>query len=174
MFREPKAAVAESLGIWCKIARAPQCERRIAACNDWEPDLAVDIVASSGVFDAAAEQSVVTRVYAALLAAIDATDDERASSIMGVTLHVVPAERVTIGGRVASSVRIDVVLPAIALASFRRRRRFIAEATAAIVALSSDPTIEERVVVRIMHSVDGGWGIGGHAFTNDEIDEGAE
>ncbi len=93
---------------------------------------------------------------------------------MGVILHIVPSERVTMGGRIASSVRIDVTLPAIALASFRRRRRSIAEATAAVVALSSDPTIEGRVIVRIVHSVDGGWGIGGHAFTNDEIDEGPE
>jgi hypothetical protein len=136
--------------------------------------MAVDIVASSGIFDAAGEQALMARVFAALLAAIDATDDERVSSIMGVTLHVVPAERVTMGGRIASSVRIDVVLPGVALASFRRRRRFIADATAAVVALSSDATIEERVVVRIVHSVDGGWGIGGHAFTNDEIDEGPE
>jgi hypothetical protein len=78
------------------------------------------------------------------------------------------------GGQIASSVRIDVVVPGIALASFRRRRRFIAEATAALVALSRDPTIEPRVVVRIIHCVDGGWGIGGHALTNEDMDEGPE
>ncbi|HWT06283.1 MAG TPA: hypothetical protein VN224_11045 [Xanthomonadales bacterium] len=131
-------------------------------------------MASAGVFDAAAEADAIAGVYQALLAAIDATEDERVASIMGVCLHVLPAARVTMGGRVASSVRIDVVLPAVALASFRRRRRFIADATAAIVAASSDPDIGQRVVVRIMHSVDGGWGIGGHAFTNEEIDEGPE
>ncbi len=47
-------------------------------------------------------------------------------------------------------------------------------ACAAVVAASSDTAIGERVVVRIVHSVDGGWGIGGHAFTNDEIDEGPD
>ncbi len=136
--------------------------------------MAIDIVASAGVFEAAAEAGVMTGVFQALLAAIDATGDERVASIMGVSLHVLPASRVMMGGCVTTSVRIDVVLPAVALASFRRRRRFIAEATAAVVAASSDSTIGERVVVRIVHSVDGGWGIGGHAFTNDEIDEGPE
>jgi len=136
--------------------------------------VAVEIVASEGLFDTTAQQAVMANVFAAFIAAIDATEDERVSSIMGVTLQVVPAERMHMGGRIASSVRIDVILPAIALASFRRRRRFIADATAAVVAACSDPTIQERVVVRIIHSVDGGWGIGGHAFTNDEIDEGAE
>jgi len=114
------------------------------------------------------------KVFAALLAAIDATDDENVKAIVGVTLHVVPAARMMMGGAVASSVRIDVVIPGIALASFRRRRRFIADATDAVVAASSDPTIRDRVIVRIVHSVDGGWGSGGHAFTNDEIDEGPD
>ncbi|MBD5655971.1 MAG: hypothetical protein IAI50_12440 [Candidatus Eremiobacteraeota bacterium] len=114
------------------------------------------------------------RIYDDLLQAIDGTEDIRAASAMGVALHVMPAARVTMGGRIASSVRIDVVLPAVALASFRRRRRFIAAATAAVVALSEDPTIQPRVVVRIVHAVDGGWGFGGHAFTNDEIDEGPQ
>ena len=85
--------------------------------------MAIDIVASAGVFETAAEADVMTGVYQALLAAIDATDDERVASIMGVSLHVLPSA---------------------------------------------------RVMVRIVHSVDGGWGIGGHAFTNDEIDEGPE
>ena len=40
--------------------------------------MAIDIVASAGVFDAAAEADVMAGVYQALLAAIDATDDERA------------------------------------------------------------------------------------------------
>ena len=89
--------------------------------------MAIDITASAGVFDEAAEPLVMRLVFDALLAAIDATDDERASSVMGVMLHVVPASRVA--------------------------------------------QIAARTVVRIVHSVDGGWGIGGHAFTNDEIDE---
>jgi hypothetical protein len=134
----------------------------------------IDIVTSAGLFDAAAEQQLMKDVFDALLASIDATDDESVRSIVGVNLHVLPAERVMMGGRMASSVRIDVVLPGIALASFRRRRRFIEAATAAVVAAASDPTIAERTIVRIVHSVDGGWGAGGHAFTNDEIDEGPE
>jgi hypothetical protein len=136
--------------------------------------MAIDIVASEGAFDAESEPLIMRGVFDALLRAIDATDDVRVSSSIGVVLHVVPARRVTMGGEIASSVRIDVVLPGIALASFRRRRRFIAEATSAVAALSRDPTIEPRTVVRIMHAVDGGWGIGGLALTNDEMDEGPE
>ncbi len=136
--------------------------------------MAIDITASAGVFDEMAEPLVMQHVFAALLAAIDATDDKRASSALGVVLRVVPASRVALGGEIVPAVRIDVVLPGIALASFRRRRRFIADATAAVAALASDAQIAARTVVLIIHSVDGGWGIGGKALTNDEIDEGSE
>ena len=136
--------------------------------------MAIDITASAGVFDEMAEPLIMRRVFDALLAAIDATDGDRAASVMGVVLHVVPASRVALGGAIVSAVRIDIVLPGVALASFRRRRRFIADATAAVSTLASDPQVAARTVVRIVHSVDGGWGIGGHAFTNDEIDEGPE
>jgi hypothetical protein len=136
--------------------------------------MAIDIVASEGAFETESEPLIIRGVFDALLRAVDATDDVRVSSLIGVVFHVVPASRATMGGEIASSVRIDVVVPGIALASFRRRRRFIAEATAAVVALSRDPTIEPRTVVRIMHAVDGGWGIGGLALTNDEMDEGPE
>jgi|GEM_PF-5179665 hypothetical protein len=136
--------------------------------------MAVSIVASTGVFDAAAEQAIMARVFAALLAATDATDNEAVASMVGVTLHVAPAGRMTMGGRQTSSVHIDVAVPAIALGSFRRRRRFIADATDAVVDLSSDPTIRDRVIVQIFNSVDGGLGVGGRALTNDELDEGPE
>ena len=136
--------------------------------------MAIDIVASEGAFAAESEAPVMSAVFDALLRAIDATDDAQVSAALGVILHVVPARRLMMGGAVATSVRIDVVLPGIALASFRRRRRFIAEATAAVATLSRDPAIGPRVVVRIMHSLDGGWGVGGRAFTNDDLDEGPE
>lgn len=136
--------------------------------------MAIDIVASAGVFGEAAEPIVMRRLYDALLDAIDGTEDARAAEVMGVALHVLPAAHFMMGGRIVSSVRIDVVLPGIALASFRRRRRFIAAATAAVAELSSDATVASRCVVRIVHAVDGGWGFGGHAFTNDEIDEGPD
>lgn len=136
--------------------------------------MAVDIVASEGVFTPPDERIVMKKIFDALCTSIDATDDPSVASIMGVALYILPAARVTMGGEIAPCVRVDVVLPAIALASFRRRRRFIADATAAIVAHSADSTIAPRVVVRIVHCVDGGWGVGGRAYTNDDIDEGPE
>ena len=63
----------------------------------------IDIVASAGLFDAAAEKELMERVYTAFLDAVDATRDENVQSITGVALHVLPAGRMMVGGRVASS-----------------------------------------------------------------------
>jgi phenylpyruvate tautomerase PptA (4-oxalocrotonate tautomerase family) len=39
-----------------------------------------------------------------------------------------------------------------------------------IIALAAgDPTLKERTWVQIVEAPDGGWGIGGHAYTNAEI-----
>ena len=136
--------------------------------------MAIAITASAGLFDAAAERAVSLDVLYALLEATDAVDNEAIASTVGVALHVVPAERFLMGGKQLTGVRIDVVLPGIALASFRRRRRFIADATAAVAAHANDPDIASRTVVHVLHATDGGFGIGGRAFTNDELDEGPE
>jgi hypothetical protein len=136
--------------------------------------MAIDIFASAGVFAPRAEHDAMRAVFAALLAAVDATDGDEIASGIGTMLHVVPAEHAMVGGRVAACVRIDVIVPGIALASFRRRRRFIRDTTAAVVAHARDATIEERVTIRILHAVDGGWGSGGVALTNDVLDEGPE
>lgn len=131
----------------------------------------IAIVATEGVFEKADEPRVLERVFQALAAAIDATEDPSVSALIGVTLEVLPKGRFTMGGVAVDGVRIDVALPSIGLASFRRRRLFIAGATAAVVDLAKDPSIAQRVIVRIAHLVDGGWGTGGYAVTNDDIDD---
>ena len=134
----------------------------------------IDIYTAEGVFTPGAESALLRDIHAALAAATDVTDVPAISSIIGAILHVVPRGRYTMGGVAVPGVRIDVALPAIALASFRRRRRFIRDATAAVVAAAGDPSIADRTVVQVFHLVDGGYGIGGVAHTNDELDEGPD
>ena len=41
--------------------------------------------------------------------------------------------------------------------------------TALIAKAADDPTLEERTWVSLTEAVPGGWGIAGHAYTNEEI-----
>jgi hypothetical protein len=134
----------------------------------------ITVVAPEGVFAPEAESTLLTRMHAALAAAVDATDDPQISAIIGATLHIVPKHRYTMGGMPAAGVLVEVAVPAVALSSFRRRRRFVRDATQAIADTAIDASIADRVMVSIQHLVDGGWGLGGVARTNDELDEGPE
>lgn len=133
----------------------------------------ISILATDGLFEEKAEAALLRRVHDALAAAIDATDDPQVSSLIGITFQTVPKPRFLMGGTPRTAVRIDVAVPSIALSTFRRRRNFIRDATDAAIECANDTTIAERVIVRIAHLVDGGWGAGGVAPTNDEIDEGS-
>lgn len=132
----------------------------------------IEIVAPEGLFAREKEALALRGVYAALAASIDATDNSEVSQLIGVTLNVIPKHRFTMGGAAVRGARVDVALPSVALSTFRRRREFIRDATAAIVSASSDASDRPQVVVRIVHLVDGGWGTNGVAVTNDTIDEG--
>ncbi len=132
----------------------------------------IAIVATEGVFEESKEPLLLQRVHDALAGAIDATDDPDVSALIGVTLEIVPAHRFTMGALPVPAVRIDVAVPSVALSSFRRRRQFISDATDAVLGLSHAP-LQPRVIVRIMHLVDGGWGTDGQTVTNEDIDEGA-
>jgi phenylpyruvate tautomerase PptA (4-oxalocrotonate tautomerase family) len=41
--------------------------------------------------------------------------------------------------------------------------------SALIAEAAADPSLTERTWVTLTEAVPGGWGIGGHAYTNDEI-----
>ncbi len=134
----------------------------------------ITIFAPDGAFAPEVESMLLSRLHGALAAAVDATDNPELSNIIGVALHVLPAARYTLGGVPATGVTIDVALPAVALSTFRRRKRFIEDATRVVADLASDDSTRERVHIQIKHLVDGGFGIGGTALTNDVLDEGPE
>ncbi|MFJ3307421.1 4-oxalocrotonate tautomerase family protein [Streptomyces sp. NPDC086549] len=45
----------------------------------------------------------------------------------------------------------------------------VKEISELVAKASGDPTLVERTWVTLAEAVPGGWGIGGHAYTNDEI-----
>jgi hypothetical protein len=134
----------------------------------------ITVFAPEDAFAPEVEPMLLARLHGALAAAVDATDNPELSNIIGVALHVLPKARYTLGGVPATGVTIDVTLPAVALSTFRRRRRFIEDATRIVADLASEGAIRDRIHVQVKHLVDGGFGIGGVTLTNDFLDEGPE
>src|SRR5882757_1074675 len=66
-------------------------------------------------------------------------------------------------------VRIQVLTPAGVL-DRDKKLGVTKEMTDIVVSAAGDPTLKDRTWVQIVEAPDGGWGIGGHAYTNAEIE----
>jgi phenylpyruvate tautomerase PptA (4-oxalocrotonate tautomerase family) len=72
----------------------------------------------------------------------------------------------------ANYVRIDVLTPAGVL-DREQQLGVVKELTEIVAAAAGDPGLVQRTWCLIAESPDGGWGIGGHAYTRAEIAEAA-
>jgi phenylpyruvate tautomerase PptA (4-oxalocrotonate tautomerase family) len=67
-------------------------------------------------------------------------------------------------------VRIEVLTP-VGVLDREKKLGVTKEMTAIVAAAAGDPSLAERTWVLISETPDGGWGIGGQAYTNAEIAE---
>jgi len=131
----------------------------------------IDIYAPEGAYSKENVPPLLRQLTESLLKWTDSTDIPFVRSNVGAYFHALPAEHVTSGGEPDLGVRIDVSLPAVALSTIERRRGFIEEATSIASTLSCDAHTADRTWISVFNTVDGGWGVGGHALTNAELDE---
>jgi hypothetical protein len=131
----------------------------------------IDVYAPAGTYTEANVAALLRRVVDALLVWTDATEIPFVRRNAGAYFHALPPAHVTSDGVPDVVVRIDVTLPEVVLSTIERRRGFIADATAISGELSGPAHTAERTWIAIVNTVDAGWGIGGHALTNAEIDD---
>jgi len=131
----------------------------------------IDIYAPAGTYTEENAAALLRRVTEMLLAWTDATEIPFVRRNAGAYFHALPPAHVIVDGAPDVVVRIDVTLPEAVLSTIERRRGFIAAATEVAGELSGPAHTAERTWIAIVNTVDAGWGIGGHAFTNAEIDD---
>jgi hypothetical protein len=95
----------------------------------------IDISAPAGAFAEERVAVLLQRLVEALLVWTGASEIPFVRRNAGAYFHVLPPAYVTAGGVPDIVVRIDVVLPEVALSTLERRRGFIAEATQIVAAL---------------------------------------
>jgi phenylpyruvate tautomerase PptA (4-oxalocrotonate tautomerase family) len=78
-----------------------------------------------------------------------------------------PADFSTAAGN-SHSVRVQVTTNAGAL-DREQQLGLVKDITALVATAAGDPTLAERTWVALAEAVPGGWGIAGHAYTNEEI-----
>ncbi|HEX4353910.1 MAG TPA: tautomerase family protein [Polyangiales bacterium] len=125
----------------------------------------IDILAAEGTFPEAAEAALLDRVTACLLQWEKTTNIPLAVKNTGAFLHVLPKARVTAGGQPDRVVRVQILTPEHALTQ-EQRAGITAGITAIVDEVAGEPKIGDRTWVLFHEAIDGGWGIGGTAYTN--------
>jgi phenylpyruvate tautomerase PptA (4-oxalocrotonate tautomerase family) len=83
-------------------------------------------------------------------------------------VHELPADSFSDAGGSSDHVRVQVTTNAGAL-DRDQQLGVVKDITALIAEAAGDPSLAERIWVALSEAVPGGWGIGGHAYTNEEI-----
>ncbi|WP_274561536.1 hypothetical protein [Streptomyces spiramyceticus] len=129
----------------------------------------ITVTAPRGTLTHTGEREIVPRLTAALIEVSGLTGNRFFTAIVGGTVHLLAPEDIYTGGVNRPAVIIELKLPNIGLADPKARAAFIAAATGITESLTIDGHSREDIWVNILNAPDGGWGIGGRAYTGDQL-----
>ena len=129
----------------------------------------ITVTAPRGVLTSAGEREILPRLTAALLEASGATGNSFFTSIVGGTVHVLAPQDVYAGGTNRPLVMVELKLPDIGLDTHEARAAFIAAATEIVDRLTVEGHDRDNTWVNILNAPSGGWGIGGVAYTGEDL-----
>jgi phenylpyruvate tautomerase PptA (4-oxalocrotonate tautomerase family) len=126
----------------------------------------IDVTAAAGKFP---DKRELTK---ALTAAMIRWEKVPAISLFldntGAFVHEVEPDALATASGKSDCVRVQVLTPAGAL-DREQQLGVVKEITEIIASAAGDPGLAQRTWVLIAESPDGGWGVGGHAYTRAEI-----
>lgn len=132
----------------------------------------ITVTAPRGVLTSEGVREILPRLTQALAEATDSAERPEIIATIGGTVHQLDPADIYAGGHQHPLVLVELKLPAVALTNQERRARFIADATTIVSELAVPGHDDRDTWVNILHAQDGAWGIGGHAFTNAELEAG--
>ncbi|WP_433760402.1 tautomerase family protein [Nocardia sp. CA-135398] len=129
----------------------------------------ITVTAPTGTFTEAGEHEILPRLTAALLDISGGTGNEFFTGIIGGTVHLLPPGAIYAGAVNRQIVMVELKLPNIGLPDPQSRAAFITAATDIVDALTTPSHNRADTWVNILNAPDGGWGIGGRAYTGDAL-----
>ncbi|MFZ3087819.1 MAG: hypothetical protein WA123_07115 [Methylotenera sp.] len=131
----------------------------------------LQIIATDGIFTEPNEKEVFAAVTESFLKHHNLVGNKFMTPNVIGEITIVPRGRTFAGGKPDNLVIIEIKAPSFALTSQEQKQAFVMEVTEAALKSSSGRVSRERVYVNMVYAVDGLWGIGGRAFTNQELGE---
>jgi phenylpyruvate tautomerase PptA (4-oxalocrotonate tautomerase family) len=129
----------------------------------------ITVTAPRGVLTPAGEREILPQLTAALLEASGATGNSFFTSIVGGTVHLLDPHDIYAGGTNRPVVMVELKLPDIGLGTLEARAAFIAAATEIVSRLTVAGHDPDNTWVNILNAPSGGWGIGGVAYTGEDL-----
>ena len=129
----------------------------------------ITVTAPHGVLTAAGEREILPRLTAALIEISGLTGNAFFASIVGGTVHILQPDAIYAGGENRPVIMVELKLPNIGLSTVDARAAFITAATDVVDTLTVPSHARENTWVNILNAPDGGWGIGGIAYTGDDL-----
>ncbi|MFE4815802.1 4-oxalocrotonate tautomerase family protein [Streptomyces sp. NPDC056704] len=126
----------------------------------------IDVYATAGTFT---DGHQLTKDLAATLMAIEKVPDiPMFRQNTAAFLHELPAGDLSNVDGASHYVRVQVLTNAGAL-DRDQQIAVVSRFTGMVAEAAGDPTLADRTWVLLTEAVPGGWGLGGHAHTNDEL-----
>jgi phenylpyruvate tautomerase PptA (4-oxalocrotonate tautomerase family) len=129
----------------------------------------ISVQVTRGLLTPAGERQIVPHVAAALLEAHGL--EQNAFMRANVIGHLVVSEEAAsfVGGQPQSLAIIEVKVPSVTFRDRAAQQRFVEAVTDAVEQHKAGGHPKSRTFVNVTYAVDGAWGIGGTAYTNEEL-----
>ena len=129
----------------------------------------ITVTAPRGVLTDSGERDVVPLLTTALVEASGLAGNAYFTSLVGGTVHILEPGHVYGGGVNRPLVMVELKLPNIGLPTLEARAAFITAATEIVSELTVAGHDPNDTWVNILNAPDGGWGIGGRAYSGDDL-----
>ena len=126
----------------------------------------IDVTARAGTFKD--KPALVVALARAMMKWEQVPDIGMFSDNTAAFIHDLPADAFGDANGKSDHIRVNVLTP-VGILDRDKKLGVTTELTDLVVAAAGDPSLKDRTWVLIAETPDGGWGLGGHAYTNLEI-----
>ncbi|GGA19459.1 hypothetical protein [Dyella nitratireducens] len=129
----------------------------------------ISVQVTQGLLTSQGEREVFPLISEALLRAHGLSGNAFMTPNVVGHLVISAASESYVGGQPQSLAVVEVKVPAITFPNAQVTQAFISEVTEIIDQHKADSHPRERTFVNVTYAVDGTWGIGGRAYSNEEL-----
>jgi phenylpyruvate tautomerase PptA (4-oxalocrotonate tautomerase family) len=138
-------------------------------CDQGVITVPISVQVTKGLLTSQGERQVVPLISDALLKAHGLSGNSFMTPNVIGHLMVTPESESYAGGQPQSLAVIEIKVPSVTFPNAEVCQTFISEVTDIIDRLKAGTHPRQRTFVNVTYAVNGAWGIGGRAYSNDEL-----